>query len=149
VLLPYDGNLATSSRTERYRPLPNYDQRFVFLTTIQLPIMRAYYDRITSSLDAYETLSSAFIRAVPGALAAQVGVGADVRRLTLGVDGISRLVKALLSATWLRDAMEHWGDDIVGPFICSLLTITLFTLPESFSWIYGHIFERIRHFLLR
>ncbi|KAG9103847.1 hypothetical protein FRC06_007525 [Ceratobasidium sp. 370] len=98
--------------TERYQPLPHYNQRARFLITVQVPILEAYHARITSSLDAFETLSSAFVRAVPGALAGQVGAGVDTRRLTSGHEGLQRLLKAYASAYAMKDAMQVWGDSL-------------------------------------
>ncbi|KAG9127939.1 hypothetical protein FRC07_007177 [Ceratobasidium sp. 392] len=98
--------------TERYQPLPHYNQRARFLITVQIPILEAYHARIMSSLDAFETLSSAFIRAVPGALAGQVGAGVDTRRLTSGHEGLQRLLKAYASAYAMKNTMQSWGDSI-------------------------------------
>ncbi|KAG8748050.1 hypothetical protein FRC10_009802 [Ceratobasidium sp. 414] len=98
--------------TERYQPLPHYNQRARFLITVQVPILEAYHARITSSLDAFETLSSAFVRAVPGALAGQVGVGVDTRRLTSGHEGLQRLLKGYASAYAMKNAMQVWGDSL-------------------------------------
>lgn len=74
-----------------------------------------YHSRISGSLDAFETLSSAFVRAVPGALSGNVrgGIHVDQNRLTGGVEGLGRLVKAALSASWILQAMREWADDIV------------------------------------
>ncbi|KAF8322455.1 hypothetical protein DL93DRAFT_2223365 [Clavulina sp. PMI_390] len=99
--------------TERYQHLPHLAHRLQFLLTVQLPILTSYLARITSSLDAYENLSSSFMRAVPGALAGQAGHGVDRARLTSGVEGLGRLFKAYVSATWVREAMEAWGEDLV------------------------------------
>lgn len=98
--------------TERYQPLPHYNQRARFLITVQVPILEAYYSRISSSLDAFETLSSSFVRAVPGALAGQVGAGVDTRKLTSGHEGLQRLLKAYASASAMKSAMQEWGDSI-------------------------------------
>ncbi|CUA72365.1 RINT1-like protein [Rhizoctonia solani] len=98
--------------TERYQPLPHYNQRARFLITVQVPILEAYYGRISSSLDAFETLSSSFVRAVPGALAGQVGAGVDTRKLTSGNEGLQRLLKAYASASAMKSAMQEWGDSI-------------------------------------
>ncbi len=54
------------SVSERYRPLPSLPQRLSFLAIVQLPILRSYAQRLTRSLDAFESLSSAFARAMPG-----------------------------------------------------------------------------------
>lgn len=56
------------------------------------------------------------MRAVPGALAGQAGAGVDTRRLTSGVEGLGRLMKAFVSAVWIREAMEGWGEELVRVF---------------------------------
>ena len=65
-------------------------------------------------------MSSAFVRAVPGALGVNIGGGGaeggmkvDTGRLTSGVDGVQRLCKALVSARFVEGAMEGWGEELV------------------------------------
>ncbi|KZV95590.1 hypothetical protein EXIGLDRAFT_671991 [Exidia glandulosa HHB12029] len=96
--------------TDRYQSLPRLPQRVRFLLHVQMPIIDQYRTRITASLDAFEALSSALARAVPGGLTGQVDMGA--RRLTSGVEGASRLVKALISARAVEGAMVIWGEDV-------------------------------------
>ncbi|KIJ45675.1 hypothetical protein M422DRAFT_227406 [Sphaerobolus stellatus SS14] len=98
--------------TDRYQPLPRFTARTRFLIAVQLPILESYHSRITSSLDAFETLSSSFARVVPGALAGQVGHGSDARGLTGGTDGLGRLIKAGVSAHYIALEMERWGEDL-------------------------------------
>ncbi|KAI0336160.1 hypothetical protein GY45DRAFT_1316243 [Cubamyces sp. BRFM 1775] len=98
--------------TDRYSPLPQYPQRTRFLIVVQLPLLESYHARISSSLDAFETLSSTIMRAVPGALGSGDGRGGDSRRLTAGVEGVQRLCKALVSAKYVAKAMEVWGEDL-------------------------------------
>ncbi|KAJ7356913.1 TIP-1 family-domain-containing protein [Mycena albidolilacea] len=103
--------------TDRYSPLPHFAHRTRFLINVQIPILENYYGRILASLDAFETLSSAFVRAVPGALAVSLGrdngsVKVDARRLTDGVEGVQRLCKAWLSARYVEAAMEGWGEEL-------------------------------------
>jgi hypothetical protein len=98
--------------TDRYSPLPNFTHRTRFLIDVQLPLLEGYYNRIASSLDAFESLSSSFVRAVPGALGA-ASSGNKGGQLTAGVDGIMRLCKALVSAKYISAAMEVWGEDLV------------------------------------
>ncbi|EIN13385.1 hypothetical protein PUNSTDRAFT_129073 [Punctularia strigosozonata HHB-11173 SS5] len=109
--------------TDRYSPLPQFTHRTRFLISVQLPILEQYHSRISASLDAFETLSSSLVRAVPGALgvgASGVGSGSeqgvrwggDTRRLTGGVEGDQRLCKALVSARYIANAMETWGEDL-------------------------------------
>lgn len=111
--------------TDRYSPLPHFTHRTRFLISVQLPLLEYYHTRVLSSLDAFETLSSAFVRAVPGALGVNIGgsgsegsVKVDTGRLTSGVDGVQRLCKALVSAKFVEAAMEGWGEELVStPFI--------------------------------
>ncbi|KAF7340034.1 hypothetical protein MVEN_01921300 [Mycena venus] len=103
--------------TDRYSPLPHFAQRTRFLINVQIPILENYHGRILASLDAFETLSSAFVRAVPGALSVSLGrddgtVKVDARRLTDGVEGVQRLCKAWLSARYVEAAMEGWGEEL-------------------------------------
>ena len=104
--------LAIEGETDRYSPLPSFAQRTRFLIHVQLPILEQYYSRISSSLDAFETLSSALVRAVPGALGVE-GTKTDSRKLTGGVEGSQRLCKALLSARYVESAMQRWGEEEV------------------------------------
>lgn len=83
------------------------------MIVVQLPLLESYHSRISSSLDAFETLSSALMRAVPGALGAGEGRGGDTHRLTAGVEGVQRLCKAFVSAQYIASAMEAWGEDLV------------------------------------
>ena len=94
-------------------------QRALFLIKIQLPILDSYRSRISASLEAFETLSSIFVRPVPGALSVNLtsreasGIQEDPRILTAGVAGVLRLCKAWLSAGYIEASLEEWGEDIV------------------------------------
>ena len=98
--------------TDRYSPLPNFTHRTRFLIDAQIPLLEEYYSRISSSLDAFESLSSSLVRAVPGALGTASN-GNSGGRLTAGVEGIMRLCKALVSARYISTAMDAWGEDLV------------------------------------
>ncbi|KAH9949502.1 RINT-1 family protein [Amylocystis lapponica] len=104
--------------TDRYSPLPQFTHRTRFLITVQLPVLESFQARISSSLDAFETLSSAFMRAVPGGLGSvgnsndSSGRGRDTNGLTSGVEGVQRLYKALVSAKYMGVALEAWGEDL-------------------------------------
>ncbi|KAI0047816.1 hypothetical protein FA95DRAFT_1540756 [Auriscalpium vulgare] len=98
--------------TDRYSPLPQFTQRTRFLINVQLPLLEQYHGRISSSLDAFESLSSAFARAVPGALGTSASEGKDRGHLTSGTEGVMRLCKALVSAKTIAVAMEGWGEDL-------------------------------------
>jgi len=119
--------------TDRYSPLPNFTHRTRFLIDIQLSLLEGYYSRIAASLDAFESLSSSLVRAVPGALGA-TSSGDTRGRLTAGVEGVMRLCKALVSSKYISTAMENWGEDLVSDqsIQCNPLTI----LCSSF-WNFG------------
>ena len=100
--------------TDRYSPLPSFSQRTRFLVDVQLPLLEGYHSRISSSLDAFESLSNSIVRAVPGALGATSNGDTKNRgHPTTGVEGIMRLCKALVSARYISNAMEGWGEDLV------------------------------------
>ncbi|RXW23851.1 hypothetical protein EST38_g1999 [Candolleomyces aberdarensis] len=105
--------------TDRFSPLPSAKQRSQFLISVQLPLLDLYRARITSALDAFETVSYAFVRAVPGALSISLSgkdegtVKVDARNLTSGVEGVQRLCKALLSATYIHASLEAWTEEVV------------------------------------
>ncbi|WWC61139.1 uncharacterized protein I303_103718 [Kwoniella dejecticola CBS 10117] len=100
--------------TDRYAPLPDLTYKLPFLLSVQLPILQTYLSRISGSLDAFETLSSAFVRAVPGALAGNTrsGVHIDQAKLTSGKNGLERLMKAWLSSKWVEEGMRKWTDEL-------------------------------------
>lgn len=91
--------------TDRYAPLPRLEYRAAFLRGVQLPLLTAYATRIAGSLDAFETLSSAFVRAVPGSLAGRTD---DKLR---GAAGLERLLKAQVSAAFVHQAVRAWADE--------------------------------------
>lgn len=117
-------NSICSLTADRYSPLPSFRQRTQFLIHVQLPILEVYHSRISSSLDAFETLSSALVRAVPGALGVD-GPKTDGRKLT-GIEGSQRLCKALLSAKYIENAMRTWGEEVV-----SMSTVFLVVSPNK------------------
>ncbi|EPQ26022.1 uncharacterized protein PFL1_06475 [Pseudozyma flocculosa PF-1] len=104
------------SVTERYRPLPSLEQRLSFLAMVQLPILRAYHQRLSKSLDAFESLSSAFARAMPGEISAGLGAAAGVSTgtsdsdMVRGLRGLGRLIKAMLSASFICEELDRWAE---------------------------------------
>lgn len=87
---------------------------------IQVDVLEQYLSRISSSLDAFETLSSALVRAVPGALSSiamgESSVNVETQRLTTGIEGAQRLCKALLASKYMENALQGWGDSMVSLF---------------------------------
>jgi hypothetical protein len=105
--------------TDRYAPLPKTIHKSHFLISVQLPLLESYHGRIASSLTAFETLSSIFVRAVPGALGfngREPVSQDDPRARTSGTAGSSGLCKAFLSASYMEGCLEQWGDELVCVF---------------------------------
>ncbi|KAF6766515.1 RINT-1 family protein, partial [Ephemerocybe angulata] len=103
--------------TDRFSPLPSPHERTQFLISVQLPVLELYRARIISALDAFESVSFAFVRSVPGALSITLPghdttVSVDTRSLTSGVEGVQRLCKALLSATYIHASLEAWTEEV-------------------------------------
>ena len=121
--------------SDRYVPLPHAIQQAHFLVLIQLPLLEAYHHRISSSLVAFETLSSIFVRAVPGALtfsARETASGHDdPRNRTSGTAGAISLCKALLSATYMGACLEKWGEDMVSRTVSQRPRLFLNTRSSS------------------
>lgn len=97
--------------TARYRALPAASYQLPFLL-IQLSVLQQYAQRLERSLEAFESLSSAFSRAIPGGISGAGPVGdigsssggeADMVR---GLRGLGRLLKACLSAIYMAQHLE-------------------------------------------
>ncbi|KAH7104497.1 TIP-1 family-domain-containing protein [Auriculariales sp. MPI-PUGE-AT-0066] len=95
--------------TERYQALPRLPHRVRFLLHIQLPLLDEYLQRISRSLDSFAQLASSLAAVVPGGLSGQVDYNA--KKLTSGVEGSTRLVKAMLSARTIEAALKAWAED--------------------------------------
>lgn len=91
------------SITDRYRPLPNFHQQVRFLLDIQIDILASYHRRISGSIDAFETLGSSLVRAVPGVHQAE-------GRAMVGVEGLKRLCRQYSSSAFIAKACKEWGD---------------------------------------
>ncbi|PWN24507.1 hypothetical protein BDZ90DRAFT_263345 [Jaminaea rosea] len=105
-----------STLSARLAPLPlTLSQRLQLLSALHLPLLRSYAQRLTRSLDAFESLSSAFARSlsVPGGGvdASGVALGDSSESMVRGLRGLSRLLKAGLSARgvlgWLERCREE------------------------------------------
>lgn len=105
-----------STLSARLAPLPlTLSQRLQLLSALHLPLLRSYAQRLTRSLDAFESLSSAFARSlsVPGGGvdASGVALGDSSESMVRGLRGLGRLLKAGLSARgvlgWLERCREE------------------------------------------
>ncbi|KAK9371018.1 TIP-1 family-domain-containing protein [Lipomyces kononenkoae] len=92
--------------TERYKPLKSFVHRIRFLMGIQIAILDSYHNRISSSLDAFESLTSSIARAVSGVHEE------DRKKMVDGLAGVERLCRAYGSAYGIRDALTDWAEDI-------------------------------------
>lgn len=92
--------------TTKYERLRKVKQKLKFLTDIQLDILDAYHDRLRSSLEAYQALTSTLGRTIHGVtkeqLAALEGTGA-----------LETLCKVIGSADHIANTLAEWGDEEV------------------------------------
>lgn len=94
--------------TERYQPLHLLEQKCAFIIQVQRPLLDQLLTRLTRHLDAFENMSSAFARTLPGEIASlSTGPGNDMVR---GVNGVTRVAKALLSAEYVKQQLEEWSE---------------------------------------
>ena len=94
--------------TERYRPLQLLPQRCAFIIKVQRPLLDVLHNRLVRHLDAFENMSTAFSRALPGEIASfSAGPGSDLVR---GEHGVTRVAKALLSAEYVKKQLQEWSE---------------------------------------
>ncbi|RFU80581.1 rint-1 family [Trichoderma arundinaceum] len=90
--------------TTKYERLLKVKQKLKFLTDIQLDILDGYHDRLRSSLEAYQSLTSTLGRTIHGVtkeqLAALEGTGA-----------LETLCKVIGSADHISNTLTEWGDE--------------------------------------
>ncbi|TFB07075.1 RAD50-interacting protein 1 [Trichoderma ghanense] len=90
--------------TSKYERLRKVKQKLKFLTDIQLDILDGYHDRLRSSLEAYQALTSTLGRTIHGVtkeqLAALEGTGA-----------LETLCKVIGSADHIANTLTEWGDE--------------------------------------
>ena len=83
---------------------------------------------------------------MPGALSINLttreasGIQEDPRNLTVGVAGVHRLCKALLSAGYIEASLEEWGEDLVSVnfflyvSLCNMLPFLVFLTALGGVW---------------
>ncbi|KAI3626955.1 hypothetical protein GLX27_001380 [Malassezia furfur] len=94
--------------TERYQPLHSLSQQCAFVIHVQRPLLSQFEVRLSRHMDAVETMSSVFSRAIPGEIGslAASSNNDEVR----GTKGITRVAKALLSAEFVCHQLEEWSE---------------------------------------
>ncbi|EOQ99235.1 hypothetical protein E3P92_02798 [Wallemia ichthyophaga] len=98
--------------TDRYRPLPSLQQRANFLIKVQLPLIEKYGNKLTMSLDAFESYSSTFIAAmssVPGSFGEKHKSNQED---SLGSSTLTKLIKIILNAQYFSQVISDLGEDI-------------------------------------
>lgn len=94
--------------TERYQPLASLAQHCVFVIKVQRPLLAHFASHLVRHLDTFENMSSAFSRALPGEIASLSG--ASINELVRGVNGVTRMAKALLSAQYVKAQLDEWSE---------------------------------------
>ncbi|KAI3625302.1 hypothetical protein CBS9595_000663 [Malassezia furfur] len=94
--------------TERYQPLHSLAQQCAFVIHVQRPLLSQFEVRLSRHMDAMEAMSSIFSRAIPGEIGSldASSNNEEVR----GTKGITRAMKALLSAEFVRQQLEEWSE---------------------------------------
>ncbi|WFC94535.1 hypothetical protein MBRA1_001165 [Malassezia brasiliensis] len=94
--------------TERYQPLHSLAQQCAFVIHVQRPLLSQFEVRLSRHMDAMEAMSSIFSRAIPGEIGSldASSNNEEVR----GTKGITRIMKALLSAEFVRQQLEEWSE---------------------------------------
>ena len=94
--------------TEQYKPLHSLPQRCAFIIKVQRPLLDMMHHRLVRHLDAFENMSTAFSRALPGDIASfSSGPGNELVR---GEHGVTRVAKALLSADYIKKQLQEWSE---------------------------------------
>lgn len=91
--------------SNRFRKLNSFQFCLSLFTSIMLDVIDLYYERLKSSIDAFEILTSTIIRNVPG-------VHKDESKSTIGFGGIEKLVKPYSSANFLILYLRDAADDL-------------------------------------
>lgn len=91
--------------TESYRPLISFSQRLRFLIDIQLAILDQYHERLSSSVEKFQVLSSAIARAMQGTTK-------EEQQSLSGLAGLERLCKVYGSLAYMENCMRDWSEDI-------------------------------------
>ncbi|WFD41687.1 hypothetical protein MPSI1_000321 [Malassezia psittaci] len=94
--------------TERYQPLRSLGQQCAFIVRVQRPLLSDFGLKLVRHLDAFENMSSAFSRSIPGEIGS-IGVSSSNEEVR-GTNGINLLAKALLSAEYIRQQLEDWSE---------------------------------------
>ncbi|UZJ55298.1 hypothetical protein CBS101457_004618 [Exobasidium rhododendri] len=96
----------------RYRGLSSLHHQLPFLL-IQLSVLQNYAKRLETSLDSFESMSSAFTRVIPGAISLvgsspgpDVGLNSE-GDMVRGLRGLGRLLKACLSALFVSKHLNY------------------------------------------
>lgn len=91
--------------TERYRPLPSFEQKLRFLLDIQINILDLFHEKLHASNEAFLVLTSSIARAVQS-------ISAEEAASASGVGGLERLCRVYGSAEYMENAMGDWSDDL-------------------------------------
>lgn len=92
--------------TEHYAWLTSVRFRLRYFLDVQVYLLDKYYGRLLESLEAFESMTSGFTRAVGG-------ISKEDAKLVSGVNGLERLCKIYGSLNYISYCLEQWGDEEV------------------------------------
>lgn len=92
--------------TEHYSSLTSVKFRLRYFLAVQVNLLDKYYERLVESIDAFDSMTSTFSRAVGG-------VSAENLKLVSGLNGLERLCRIFGSLSYISYCLDQWGDDEV------------------------------------
>jgi hypothetical protein len=95
-----------SSTTKLYKRLYGFDYKVRFLLHIQVTILDLYHNRLSDSLDAYQSITSTVGRTIHGHTK-------EEQQAMEGTGGLESLCKVYGSAEYLINTLRDWSNDVV------------------------------------
>lgn len=92
--------------TDHYSSLTSVKFRLRYFLAVQVNLLDKYYGRLVESIDAFDSMTSTFSRAVGG-------VSAENMKLVTGLNGLERLCRIFGSLNYTSYCLEQWGDEEV------------------------------------
>lgn len=92
--------------TDHYSSLASVRFRLRYFLAVQVNLLDKYYSRLLESMEAFDSMTSGFTRAVGG-------VSKEDMQLVTGTNGLERLCRIYGSLNYISFFLEQWGDEEV------------------------------------
>lgn len=90
--------------TDHYSSLASVRFRLRYFLAVQVNLLDKYYARLVESMEAFDSMTSGFTRAVGG-------VSKEDMQLVTGINGLERLCRIYGSLNYISYFLEQWGDE--------------------------------------